>query len=116
MQRSGALIHLDVTQLLVLWSTLRGSGASVCPLFLGTSVVYPITPCLLYSDQQYTCTPTSPCSGLMLWLEVVPIGVLICMFLMISDSGYFNVLIGILSREISGFWRFLCFDTVLMVA
>lgn len=115
-QRSGALIHLDVTQLLVLWSTSRGSGDSVCPLFLATSVVCPITPCLLYSDQQYTCTPTSFCSGLMLWLEVVPIGVLICMFLMISDSGYFNVLIGILSREISGFWRFLCFNIVLMVA
>lgn len=122
-QRSGALIHLDETQLLVLWSTSRGgitgSGDSVCPLFLGTSAVSPITPWLLYSDQQSTCFPTSLCSGLMLWLEVVPIGVLISIFLIICDSGNFNVVVGhlyILSREISGFWRFLCFDTVLMVA
>lgn len=122
-QRSGALIHLDETQLLVLWSTSRGgitgSGDSVCPSFLRTSIVSPITRWLLYSDQRYTCFPTSLCSGLMLWLQVVPIGVLICMFLMICDSGYFNVVIGylyILSREISGFWRFLCFDAVLMAA
>lgn len=115
-QRSGALIHLDETQLLVLWSTSRGgitgSGDSVCLLFLGTSVVSPITPWLLYSDQRYTCFPTSHCSGLMLWLEVVPIGVLIYMFLMICASGYFNVVIShlyILSREISRFLKVFMF-------